>query len=149
VEICSSEGVDSNRSRPVIALDCPPGSLVRCQLPSQQGQFIPPNSANTAVRSLVFLCGNQCSGSGINIPGSRIRIFPSQIHGQKVEKFRIRDKYCYRKKLFLSSRKYDPGCLSRIRIVILSPSRGPGFRGQKRQRIPDPGSGFATLVEMD
>ncbi len=38
-------------------------------------------------------------------------------------------------KLFLSSRKYDPGCSSRIRIIIFSPSRIPR---SKRHRIPDP-----------
>jgi len=38
-------------------------------------------------------------------------------------------------KLFLSSRKYDPGCSSRIRILIFYPSR---IQGPKRHRIPDP-----------
>ncbi len=37
------------------------------------------------------------------------------------------------KKLFLSSRKYDPGCLSRIRILIFYPSR---IQESKRHRIP-------------
>jgi hypothetical protein len=44
------------------------------------------------------------------------------------------------KKLFLSSRNYDPGCSSRIRTLIFYPSRIPG---SKRHLIPDPGS--ATL----
>jgi hypothetical protein len=42
--------------------------------------------------------------------------------------------------VFLSSRKYDPGCSSRIRILIFYPSRipDPGVK-----KAPDPGS--ATL----
>jgi hypothetical protein len=50
------------------------------------------------------------------------------------------------KKLFLSYRKYDQGCLSRIRIP-LDPDLGflpipyPGVK-----EAPDPGSGSATLV---
>ena len=49
-------------------------------------------------------------------PGSRIRI----------KEF----KYFNPKKLFLSSWKYDTGCSSRIRILILLPIRDPGSRGQ-------------------
>jgi hypothetical protein len=51
------------------------------------------------------------------------------------------------KKLFLSSRKYDPGCSSRIRIpdpdpvIYLSRIPDPGVK-----KAPDPGSGSATLV---
>ncbi len=40
--------------------------------------------------------------------------------------------------LFLSSRKYDPGCSSRIRILIFLPIPDPGSRGSKSHRIPDP-----------
>ncbi len=45
-------------------------------------------------------------------------------------------------KLFLCSRKYDPGCSSRIRILIFYPSRipDPGVK-----KAPDLGSGSATL----
>jgi hypothetical protein len=39
------------------------------------------------------------------------------------------------KKWFLSSRKYDPGCSSRIRMLNFYPSR---IQGSKRHRIPDP-----------
>ncbi len=39
------------------------------------------------------------------------------------------------KKLFLTSRKYDPGCSSRIRIFY---SSGSQIQGSKRHRIPDP-----------
>jgi hypothetical protein len=52
-------------------------------------------------------------------------------------------KYFNPKKWFLSSRKYDPNCLSRIRILTFYPSR---IQGSKRHPIPDPGSGSATLV---
>jgi hypothetical protein len=49
------------------------------------------------------------------------------------------------KKWFLSSRKYDPGCSSRIRMLTFYPSR---IQGSKRHQIPDPdpGTGSATLV---
>jgi hypothetical protein len=60
-------------------------------------------------------------------PGSWIRtLFPSQIC---IKEF----KYFYPEKWFLSSRKYDPGCSSRIRILTFYPSRiqDPGFRDQK------------------
>jgi hypothetical protein len=61
-------------------------------------------------------------------PGSRIR----------VKEF----KYFNPKKWFLSSRKYDPGCSSRIRMLTFYPSRipDPGVK-----KAPDPGSGSATL----
>jgi hypothetical protein len=59
-----------------------------------------------------------------------------------VSRIRIKDFKCFKpKNLFLSSRKYDPGCSSRIRILFLYPSRipDPGVK-----KAPDPGS--ATLV---
>jgi hypothetical protein len=64
--------------------------------------------------------------------GSRIRIFSSRILGLKdpVSLIRIRFvefKYFLPKKLFLSSRKYDPGCLSRI--------QKSGFFHHPRSRI--------------
>ncbi len=43
-------------------------------------------------------------------------------------------KYFNPKKRFLSSRKYDPGCSSRIRILIFYPSR---IQGSKMHWIPD------------
>jgi hypothetical protein len=46
-------------------------------------------------------------------------------------------KYFNPKICFLSSWKYDPGCSSRIRILIFYPSRIPD-PGVKRHRIPDP-----------
>jgi hypothetical protein len=66
-------------------------------------------------------------------PGSEF--FPSRI---RIKEF----KYFYPKKWFLSSRKYDPGCSSRIRILVLYPSQipDPGIK-----KALDPGSGSAAL----
>ncbi len=53
---------------------------------------------------------------------------------------RIRNKefkYFNQKKGLLSSRKYDPGCSSRIWILIFYPSRIPDLGVKK---TPDPGS---------
>ncbi len=51
-------------------------------------------------------------------------------------------------KLFLSSRKYYPGCSSRIRDHGFLPVPDPKSRGQKGTglRIPYPGSGSVTLI---
>jgi hypothetical protein len=74
------------------------------------------------------------SGMFIPVPGSEF--FPSRI--------RIKEsKYFNPIKLLLSSRKYDPGCSSRIRILIFYPSRVPD-PGVKK--APDPGSGSARLI---
>jgi hypothetical protein len=55
----------------------------------------------------------------------RVPIFPSWIQGQKDTGYRIPDPYPHQrfevvkpKKLFLSYRKYDPGCSSRIQYMI-------------------------------
>ncbi len=66
-------------------------------------------------------------GSEIFHPGSRIRI----------KEF----KYFNPKKWFLSYRKYDLGCSSRIRIFHPSRISDPGVK-----KAPDPGS--ATLLPM-
>ncbi len=69
-------------------------------------------------------------------------IFPMPNAGSLI---RIKEcNYFNSKKLFLSSLKYDPGCSSRIRILIFYPSRipDPGVK-----KAPDPGSGSATLNE--
>jgi hypothetical protein len=78
---------------------------------------------------------------------SRIRIFLSRIPDPNVfhprSRIRIKEfKYFNPKKWFTSSRKYDPGCSSRIWILIFYPSRIPGV---KKAQIPDLGSGSATL----
>jgi hypothetical protein len=59
-------------------------------------------------------------------PGSRIRI----------KEF----KHFNQKKLFLTFRKYEPGCSSRIRILVFLPIPDPRVK-----KAPDPGSGTATL----
>ncbi len=59
-------------------------------------------------------------------PGSEF--FPSRI---LVKEF----KYFNPKKWLLSSRKYDPSCSSRIRILTFYPFR---IQGSKGHRIPDP-----------
>ncbi len=58
-------------------------------------------------------------------PGSELS--PSRI---RMKEF----KYFNPKKWILSSRKYDPGCSSRIWMLTLYPSRIPG---SKRHRIPE------------
>jgi hypothetical protein len=65
----------------------------------------------------------QCCGSGMFIPDP---IFFHPGSELSLSRIRIKEfKYFNPKKWFLSSRKYDPGCPSRI-------------QGSKRQRIPDP-----------
>ncbi len=64
---------------------------------------------------------------------SRIQIFsipdPNFVHpGSASKNFSIFNP----KKLFLSSRKYDPACSSRTRILIFLPNPGPGSRGLKK-----------------
>ncbi len=70
-------------------------------------------------------------------PGSNF--FPSRIPDPNClhpgSRIRIKEfKYFNPKKWFLSSRKYDPGCSSRIRMLTFYPSR---IQGSKRHRIPD------------
>jgi hypothetical protein len=66
-------------------------------------------------------------------PGSRIRHFLSRIH---IKEF----KYFNPRKWFLSSRKYNPGCSSRILTFYPSRIPDPGVK-----KAPDPGSGSAKL----
>jgi len=62
---------------------------------------------------------------------SRIRIVSILDPGSASKNLSILTK----KKWFLSSRKYDPGCSSRIRILTFYPSRIPDL-GVKKARIP-------------
>ncbi len=61
---------------------------------------------------------------------SRIRIFLSRIHVKEL-------RYFNPKKLFISYRKYDPDCSSRIQILNFT-CPGSRIQGSKRYRIPDP-----------
>ncbi len=76
--------------------------------------------------------------------GSRIRIFPSRMQGQKDPGSGSASKNLSifnPKKLFLSYRKNYLGCSSRI--WFFSPSR---TQRSKKHRILDPRSGYATLL---
>jgi hypothetical protein len=92
---------------------------------------------------------NQCGGSGMFIldPGSDF--FPSQISDPNClhPRSRILIKEFKAKKWFLSSKKYDPGCSSRIPDpdADFLPSRipDPGVK-----KAPNPGSGSATLEKI-
>ncbi len=89
-------------------------------------------------------------------PGSRIRLFSIPDPGSELSPSRIPDPGSSSKNLsiltpkkakkwFLSSKKYDPGCSSRIPDpdADFLPSRipDPGVK-----KVPNPGSGSATLV---
>ncbi len=76
-------------------------------------------------------------------PRSRVRLFPSRILDPNFfhpgSRIHIKEfKYFNPKNYFSSSRKYDPGCLSRIRVLIFYPSRIPDPGVKKRHQIPDP-----------
>ncbi len=75
-------------------------------------------------------------------PGSRIRTVSIPDPGSASKNLGVLTPQKKTKKWFLSSRKYDLGCSSRIRMLTFYPSRipDPGVK-----RAPDPGSGFATL----
>jgi hypothetical protein len=90
----------------------------------------------------------QCGGSGMVIPdptffhpGSRIRTVSIPDPHQRILSILTPKKA---KKWFLSSKKYDPCCSSRIRMLTFS-NPGSRIQGSKRHPIPDPGSGSATL----
>ncbi len=83
----------------------------------------------------LFHWHRQCCGSGMFIPDPNFS-YP----GSASKNLSILTP----KKWFLSSRKYDPGCSSRIRILIFYPSRMPD-PGVKKAPDPDPKSRSATL----
>ncbi len=79
-------------------------------------------------------------------PGSLIRIFFIPDPGSASKNLTYLSTYFNPKnRKFLSSRKYDPGCSSRIRIPDPDPDflPIPDFGVRKE---PDPGSGSATLL---
>jgi hypothetical protein len=99
-----------------------------------------------------YKCRSQCCGSGMFIPDptfshprSRIRPVSIPNHGSASKNLSILTPK-KPKKWFLSSRKYDPCCSSRIRMLTFYPSRNPDPGVIK---APDPGSGSATLVGRD
>ncbi len=81
----------------------------------------------------------QCCGSGMFIPDPNF-IIPDTGSEIYIKEF----KYFKPKKWFLSSRKYDTGCSSPIRIPDLYPDflpipdNGSRIQGSKRHRLPDP-----------
>ncbi len=85
----------------------------------------------------------QCCGSGMFIPDPGSDFFPSRIRTVSIPDPGSASKDLSiltpekPKKWFLSSRKYDPGCSSRIRMLTFYPSRipDPGVK-----KAPDPGS---------
>ena len=82
---------------------------------------------------------------------SRIRLFSIPDPGSELSPSRIQDPRSSsknlkkQKKWFISSKKYDPGCSSRIPSpeADFYPSR---IAEQWVKKAPDPGSGSATLV---
>jgi hypothetical protein len=75
--------------------------------------------------------------------GSRIRLFsipdPNCLHPRSrilIKEFKYFNPK-KAKKWFLSSKKYDPGCSSRIRMLTFS-HPGSRIQGSKRNPIPDP-----------
>jgi hypothetical protein len=77
-------------------------------------------------------------------PGSRIRTFSIPYPGSSSKNLSILTPK-KAKKWFLSSKKYDLGCSSRIQMLTFS-HPGSRIQGSKRHPIPDPGSGSATLI---
>jgi hypothetical protein len=89
-------------------------------------------------------CG-QCGGSGMFFPDPTIfypgsELSPSRIPDKEFKYFNPEKA----KKWFLSSKKYDRGCSSRIRMLTIS-HPGSRIQGSKRHPMPDPGSRSATL----
>jgi hypothetical protein len=81
-----------------------------------------------------FHPGSRIQTVSIPDPGSRIRIKEFKYFNPKKNK-----------KLFLSSRKYDPGCSSQI------PDPDADFLpipDPEVKKAPDPGSGSATLIRI-
>jgi hypothetical protein len=89
--------------------------------------FSSPSPQPAPIAAVLRLSGGretfQCCGSGMFIPD------PTFFHpGSELSPSRIRIKefkYFIPKKWFLSSKKYDPGCSSRIRMLTFYPSRIP------------------------
>ncbi len=127
------------------------------------GGVTPGVSSDFCIFSKVQCCGStfiSVADPGC-LSGSRIRIFsvqdPNFFHpGSRIHIKEFR--YFNPKKLFLSSWKYDPGCSSRIRILIFTYPRSR-IQGSKRSRIrirntdllfiQEPGPGFLVNPDPD
>jgi hypothetical protein len=125
-------------------------------------------STYAPVKALTLACDNdvylrpcqgpdtclQCCGSGMFIPDPVSDFFPSRIPDPNClhpgSRIRIKEIKYFNpkkpKKWFLSSRKYDPGCSSRIPDpdADFLPIPDPGVK-----KAPDPRSGSATLLACD
>ncbi len=101
--------------------------LQREQL-SLNGKMGDSEDAHRIIQARIRYGKQQCCGSGMFIPDPNI--FPSRI---RIKEF----KYFNPKNCFLSSRKYDQGCSSRIRNLIFTHT-GTRIQGPKGHRIPDP-----------
>ncbi len=103
---------------------------------------IPKYSSTPVQTGVCCFSREQGCGSGMFILDPKSEFFPSRIQVKKISESRIRirtKKFKYfNPKMFLSSRKYDLGCSSRIRILIFYPSRIPDTGAKK---APDTGSG--------
>jgi hypothetical protein len=97
----------------------------------------------------------QCCGSGMFVPDPGSDFFLSRIPDPNClhpgSRILIKEFNYFNpkkaKKWFLSSKKYDPGCSSRIpdpHVTFSHP--GSRIQGSKRHPIPDPGSGSAALL---
>ncbi len=95
-------------------------------------------SGSVSIRGMDLRIRIHTKMSWIRNTASQIRIFFIQDLGSTSKNLSI----LTQKNVSFSSRKYDPGCSSRIRILIFYPSLipDPGVK-----KAPDPGSGSATL----
>ncbi len=106
----------------------PPPFIFSARLPLPPNPFnAPPTACNTYRESMLR------PGSEFFHPGSRVKNYSESRIRIHIKEF----KYCWPKKLFLSSRKYDPAS-SRIWIpdTNLDFFTHPGSRGQKGRKRP-------------
>jgi hypothetical protein len=115
---------------PVTLADIPQFPAIEAALPQLEkgGRWRPPEcTARHKVRSSVA-----GSGYGMFVPGSEF--FPSRIPDFFHPGSASKNLSILTPKMFLNSRKYDPGCSSRIRILIFA-HPGSRIQGSKRPRI--------------
>ncbi len=111
------------------------GLFIPDSVPGSRGQKTPDPDPQHCYKKIscnaegTMMMNPRCSGVGSTSwrrarTGSRIRLFSIPDPHKRI-------KYFNPKKLFLSSRKYDPGCSSRIRFLIFLTIPDPGCRDQK------------------